>query len=44
MSRRLLPIALALLCASLGLSACGNKQATVTHGESEAVYVTLGDP
>jgi len=43
MSRRLLLIALALLCASLGLSACGNKQATVTRGESEAVYVTLGN-
>ena len=43
MSRRLLLIALALLCASLGLSACGNKQETVTRGESEAIYVTLGD-
>jgi hypothetical protein len=40
MSRRLLLIALA--CATLGLGACGNKQETVTHGESEAFYVTLG--
>ncbi len=43
MSRRLLLIVLALACAALGLSACGNKEATVTHGESEAIYVTLGD-
>ncbi len=43
MSRRLLLIALALLCASLGLSACGNKEETVTRGESEAIYVTLGE-
>jgi hypothetical protein len=43
MSRRLLLIALALLCASFGLTACGNKEETVTRGESEAVYVTLGD-
>jgi hypothetical protein len=43
MSRRLLLIALALLCASLGLTACGNKEETVTRGESEAVYVTLGE-
>lgn len=41
MSRRLLLIALAL--ATLGLSACGDKERTVTNGESEAAYVTLGD-
>ena len=40
MSRRLLLIAVA--CATLGLSACGNKVETVTNGESEAEYVTLG--
>ena len=42
MTRRLLPIALAAL-AVLALGACGNKPATVTHGESEAAYVTLGN-
>ena len=41
MTRRLLPIAvLALLAGSL--AACGNKTATITRGESEASYVTLG--
>jgi hypothetical protein len=34
---------LVLAFAALGLSACGDKQETVTHGESEAEYVTLGD-
>ena len=33
MTRRLLPIALAAL-AVLALGACGNKPATITHGES----------
>lgn len=41
MGRRLLLIALAF--ATLGLGACGDKQETVTVGESEAEYVTLGD-
>lgn len=41
MSRRLLLIVLAL--ATLGLSACGDKERTVKNGESEAAYVTLGD-
>jgi hypothetical protein len=41
MSRRLLLIVLAL--ATLGLSACGNKETTVHNGESEAEYVTLGE-
>ena len=42
MSRRLLLIFLAL--ATLGLGACGDDEVeTVTKGESEAVYVTLGD-
>jgi hypothetical protein len=42
MSRLLLLIVLA--CATLGLVACGgDKKETVTVGESEAVYVTLGD-
>lgn len=41
MSRLLLLIVLA--CAALGLAACGgDKKETVTVGESEAVYVTLG--
>ena len=34
---------IALACAALFLAGCGNKVETVTHGESEAVYVTLGD-
>lgn len=42
MTRRLLPIALAAL-AALALAACGDKPATITHGESEAEYVTLGN-
>ncbi len=42
MSRRLLPILLAAL-AILGLAACGDKEQRVTHGESEAFYVTLGE-
>ena len=42
MSRLLLLIVLA--CATLGLAACGGeKEETVTVGESEAVYVTLGE-
>ncbi|MCU0312434.1 MAG: hypothetical protein MUC84_00030 [Solirubrobacteraceae bacterium] len=41
MSRRLLLIVLAL--ATLGLSACGEREETITRGESEAEYVTLGD-
>ncbi len=41
MTRRLLLVVLAL--ASLGLAACGEKHETVTVGESEAVYVTLGE-
>jgi hypothetical protein len=41
MSRRLLLIVLAL--ATLGLSACGDREETITQGESEAEYVTLGD-
>lgn len=41
MSRLLLLIVLA--CATLGLAACGgDKKETVNVGESEAVYVTLG--
>lgn len=40
MTRRLLLIALAL--ATLGFAACGDKKETVSVGESEAVYVTLG--
>jgi hypothetical protein len=39
-TRRLLLIALA--AAALGLAACGNKQATITRGDSEANFVTLG--
>jgi hypothetical protein len=34
---------LVLAFAALGLSACGDKQESITHGESEAEYVTLGD-
>ena len=41
MTRRLLLLVLAAAC--LGLAACGNKPDTVTHGESEAEYVTLGN-
>lgn len=42
MFRRLL--ALTLLAGALtGLAACGDKQATVSAGESEAVFVTLGE-
>ncbi len=42
MSRFLLLIVLA--CAAFGFAACGgDKEETVTVGESEAVYVTLGD-
>ena len=42
MSRRLLLILLAL--ATLGLGACGgDPEETVSKGESEAVYVTLGE-
>lgn len=41
MKRRLLLTALA--AASLGLAACGNKEETISHGESEAEYVTLGE-
>lgn len=41
MSRRLLLILLAF--ATLGLGACGSKVETITHGESEAEYVTLGE-
>ncbi len=41
MRRCLLLIAVAF--ATLGLGACGDKQETVTNGESEAVYVTLGE-
>ena len=40
MTRRLLLTALA--AAALGLAACGNKQATITAGDSEAEFVTLG--
>ncbi len=40
MTRRLLLIALA--AAALALAACGNKQETITAGDSEANYVTLG--
>lgn len=40
MTRRLLLILLAL--SSLALAACGDKQKTITHGESEAQFVTLG--
>ena len=42
MTRRLLPIALAILLA-LALGSCGDKPATIANGESEASYVTLGD-
>ncbi len=41
MSRLLLLIVLA--CATFGLAACGEKEETVTQGESEAIYVTLGE-
>lgn len=41
MTRRPLSIALAVLVA-LALGACGHKTDTVTRGESEASYVTLG--
>lgn len=42
MSRLLLLIVLA--CAAFGFAACGgDREETVTVGESEAVYVTLGD-
>lgn len=41
MSRLLLLIVLA--CATLGFAACGEKEETVTKGESEAVYVTNGE-
>ena len=34
---------LVLAFAALGVGACGDKQETVTRGESEAEYVTLGD-
>jgi hypothetical protein len=42
MTRRLLPTAIAALLA-LALGACGDKPATIAHGESEAFYVTLGN-
>ena len=42
MAPRLL-LALALAACTATLAACGNRQATVTEGESEAVYVTNGD-
>ena len=41
MTRRLLSLAL-IAVAALALSACGSRVDTVTHGESEADYVTLG--
>jgi hypothetical protein len=41
MSRRILLIVLAL--ASLGLTACGERKETITVGESEAEFVTLGE-
>ena len=41
MTRRLLPIVVLALLAGL-LASCGDKPATITRGESEASYVTLG--
>lgn len=41
MSRLLLLIVLA--CATFGLAACWDREETITTGESEAVYVTLGE-
>ena len=41
MTRRLLSLAL-IAVAALALSACGSRVDTVTRGESEADYVTLG--
>ena len=42
--RRDAPLLLLVIAvAALGVSACGDKQETITAGESEAAYVTLGD-
>lgn len=37
------PLLLLLAVASLGLAACGDREETVTAGESEAIYVTNGE-
>ncbi len=42
MLRRCAALAL-LVIAAAAVIGCGSKEATVAHGESEAVYVTLGD-
>ena len=34
---------LVIAVAALGVSGCGDKEQTITAGESEAAYVTLGD-
>ena len=40
--RRLLVISAALLCA-LSAAGCGNKQETVTLGETEGIYIDVGE-
>ena len=42
MFRRLLALTL-FATALAGLAACGDKEATVSQGESEAIFVTLGE-
>ncbi len=42
MVRRLLALTL-LVIAATAVAGCGDKEATVSVGESEAIYVTLGD-
>src|SRR5437763_5950862 len=42
MIRRCLAVALALALV-VAVSACGNKQATITHADTEGVYVDLGN-
>jgi hypothetical protein len=40
--RRVLPL-LALALLALPLAACGNKEAEITHGETEGAYLNVGD-
>jgi hypothetical protein len=37
------PLALTLALLALPLAACGNKEETITHGETEGAYLDVGD-